>query len=179
LEKQSVITQLIAHDKEVYDIAFAKGKDVFASVGADGSLRMFDLRNLEHSTIVYESQQLEPLLRLSWNKQDNNYVATIFQDGTKVIILDIRLPSCPVVELDRHTAPVNSICWSPHSAHHLVSAADDSNVLIWDLKEIPKPIEFPILSYKAPSEVNQIQWSTLHPDWVSISFDQTLQILKI
>ena len=37
-------TQLIAHDKEVYDIAFAKGKDVFATVGADGSVRMFDLR---------------------------------------------------------------------------------------------------------------------------------------
>ena len=37
-------TQLIAHDKEVYDIAFACGKDVFGTVGADGSLRMFDLR---------------------------------------------------------------------------------------------------------------------------------------
>lgn len=37
-------TQLIAHDKEVYDIAFACGKDIFATVGADGSLRVFDLR---------------------------------------------------------------------------------------------------------------------------------------
>ena len=45
-------TQLIAHDKEVYDIAFAQGKNVFASVGADGSVRLFDLRNLEHSTIT-------------------------------------------------------------------------------------------------------------------------------
>ena len=32
-------TQLIAHDKEVYDIAFAAGVNVFASVGADGSVR--------------------------------------------------------------------------------------------------------------------------------------------
>ena len=30
--------------QEVYDIAFACGKDVFGTVGADGSLRMFDLR---------------------------------------------------------------------------------------------------------------------------------------
>jgi WD40 repeat protein len=37
-------TQLIAHDKEVYDIAFAPTPEVFASVGADGSVRMFDLR---------------------------------------------------------------------------------------------------------------------------------------
>ena len=28
--------------------------DVFASCGADGSVRMFDLRSLEHSTIIYE-----------------------------------------------------------------------------------------------------------------------------
>ena len=36
-------TQLIAHDKEVYDIAWG-GKGVFASVSADGSVRVFDLR---------------------------------------------------------------------------------------------------------------------------------------
>ncbi len=61
-------TQLIAHDKEVYDIAFAPSTDVFASAGADGSVRMFDLRSLEHSTIIYESPELVPLLRLVWNK---------------------------------------------------------------------------------------------------------------
>ena len=27
---------------------------MFASVGADGSVRMFDLRHLEHSTIIFE-----------------------------------------------------------------------------------------------------------------------------
>ena len=35
--------QLIAHDKEVYDIAWG-GLGVFASVSADGSVRVFDLR---------------------------------------------------------------------------------------------------------------------------------------
>ena len=67
-----VKTQLIAHDKEVYDIAFSKaggGRDMFASVGADGSVRMFDLRHLEHSTIIYEDPAHTPLLRLAWNKQ--------------------------------------------------------------------------------------------------------------
>lgn len=42
-----VKTQLIAHDKEVHDIAFTRaggGRDLFASVGSDGSVRMFDLR---------------------------------------------------------------------------------------------------------------------------------------
>lgn len=43
-QTQQPITQLIAHDKEVYDIAFGRDKDTFASVGADGSVRTFDIR---------------------------------------------------------------------------------------------------------------------------------------
>ena len=38
-------THLIAHDKEVFDVAFVAGSEhIFASCGADGSVRMFDLR---------------------------------------------------------------------------------------------------------------------------------------
>lgn len=81
------------------DLAFARGKDVFASVGADGSVRMFDLRSLEHSTIIYESPDLDPLLRLEWNKQDPNYMATFMVDSRRTIILDIRVPSLPIAEL--------------------------------------------------------------------------------
>ena len=46
LQKETAVTQLIAHDKEVYDIAFARGPEIFASVGADGSVRLFDLRSV-------------------------------------------------------------------------------------------------------------------------------------
>lgn len=45
----------------MFDIAFSRaggGRDMFASVGADGSVRMFDLRHLEHSTIIYEASFL-------------------------------------------------------------------------------------------------------------------------
>ena len=41
-------TQLIAHDREVYDIAWG-GVGVFASVSADGSVRVFDLRYSPHA----------------------------------------------------------------------------------------------------------------------------------
>ena len=57
----------------------------------------------EHSTIIYECPQRDtPLLRLGWNKQDSRYMATIIMDQAKVIILDIRFPTCPVAELTRH-----------------------------------------------------------------------------
>ena len=77
LEKETVDSQLIAHDKEVYDIAWG-GPEVFASVSADGSVRVFDLRDKDHSTIVYESPTPDtPLLRLGWNKQNPRYMATM------------------------------------------------------------------------------------------------------
>ena len=68
----------------MYDIAWG-GVGVFASVSADGSVRVFDLRDKEHSTIIYESPMPEtPLLRLGWNKQDARYMATILMDSSKV-----------------------------------------------------------------------------------------------
>ena len=48
--------------EQVFDMAFSRDKEEIASVGADGSVRMFDLRSLEHSTIIYETPDLVPLL---------------------------------------------------------------------------------------------------------------------
>ena len=160
-------------------MAFARGKDVFASVGADGSVRMFDLRSLEHSTIIYESPNLDPLLRLEWNKQDPNYLATFMVDSRRTIILDIRVPSLPVAELGGHLGCVNATAWAPHSSCHICTAGDDAQALIWDLSQMPKrPVDDPILAYNADGEINNLQWSTSQPDWISIAYSDKLQICK-
>ncbi|KAF5755359.1 putative transcription factor WD40-like family [Helianthus annuus] len=104
-----VDTQLIAHDKEVYDIAWG---------GVD-----------------------TPLVRLGWNKQDPRYMATIIMDSKKVVVLDIRFPTLPVVELQRHQASVNAIAWAPHSSCHICTVGDDSQALIWDLSSMGQPVE--------------------------------------
>ena len=46
-------------------------------------------RHLEHSTIIYEDPQRSPLLRLSWNKQDPNYLATFSLDAMEVCFAHI------------------------------------------------------------------------------------------
>lgn len=180
INTQVVKTQVIAHDKEVFDLAFSRGTDVFASVGADGSVRLFDLRSLEHSTIIYETAKLEPLLRLEWNKQDPNYLATFKSDSQSTIILDIRQPCTPVTILGGHAGCVNAVAWAPHSSCHICTAGDDSQALIWDLSQMAKrPIDDPILAYTAEGGVNNLQWSSSQPDWVSIAFADKLQILRV
>ena len=37
----------------------------------------------------------------------------------------------------------------------------------------------PILSYVAGAEINQLQWSAAHPDWVAICFGNKAQILRV
>ncbi|GMR57155.1 hypothetical protein PMAYCL1PPCAC_27350, partial [Pristionchus mayeri] len=59
-------------------------KDSFVTVGADGSIRLFELRHLENSTILYEDVAHSPLLRIVWNKMDANYLATIAKDSKEV-----------------------------------------------------------------------------------------------
>nr|SVE69796.1 EOG090X060Z [Eubosmina coregoni] len=178
-----VKTQLIAHDKEVYDIAFSRaggGRDMFASVGADGSVRMFDLRHLEHSTIIYEDPQHRPLLRLAWNRQDPSYLASIAMDASEVVILDVRVPCTPVARLSNHRACVNGIAWAPHSSCHICTAGDDHQALIWDIQQMPRAIEDPILAYTAAEgEINQIQWGATQPDWIAICYNRSLEILRV
>ncbi|KAH6568580.1 hypothetical protein BASA50_001209 [Batrachochytrium salamandrivorans] len=193
---QQAKTQLIAHDKEVYDVAFSKGVHVFASVGADGSVRMFDLRALDHSTIIYEtpapssapssegskgSTGSGSLLRISWNKQDPSYLATFQQDSNSVLILDVRVPAIPVTELRGHTASISSIGWAPHSSGHICTAGEDGQALVWDISQMPKQkyVREPLLAYSAGSEINNMSWSAVSPDWVAISHKDTIQALRV
>ena len=180
IESKVAKTQLIAHDKEVFDMAFARGKDIFASVGADGSLRMFDIRSLEHSNIMYESPNLEPLIRLSWNKCDPNYIATFMEDSNRIIILDIRVAGVPVAELCGHLANANALSWAPHSSCHICTCGEDKQALIWELSRLsPTPIEDPILAYQAESEINNMCWSRNYSDWVAIAFGDKMQMRKL
>ncbi|KAF2318411.1 hypothetical protein GH714_006831 [Hevea brasiliensis] len=145
------------------------------------SVRIFDLRDKEHSTIIYESPQPDtPLLRLAWNKQDLRYMATILMDSNKVVILDIRSPTMPVAELERHRASVNAIAWAPQSCRHICSAGDDAQALIWDLPTVAGPNGIdPMSMYSATAEINQLQWSAAQPDWIAIAFSSKMQLLKV
>ncbi|CAM6025474.1 unnamed protein product [Sphagnum balticum] len=188
IDKGVVDTQLIAHDNVVNDIAWGSGvagsvaaAPVFASVSDDGSVRMFDLRDYRHSTILYESKPPQtPLIRLSWNKQDARYLATVQRHSNTVVLLDLRFPSVSVSELHSHHASVTSVAWAPHSKHHLCSVGDDFQALIWDTsaKQPDRELE-PILAYSAGAEINQVQWSAAQSEWVAIAFANKLQILRV
>ncbi|KAL0956129.1 hypothetical protein HGRIS_002295 [Hohenbuehelia grisea] len=151
IDTSTAITQLIAHDREVYDVAWVPGQtDLFVSVGADGSLRAFDLRALEHSTILYETPTPKassssgsggarptnaPLLRIAFNPLDANYMSTFSMDGCDVQILDMRNPGNPVMELRAHRSQINALGWGSTERPLIATAGDDCQLLLWDLNQ--------------------------------------------
>jgi WD repeat-containing protein 68 len=186
INTSSARTQLIAHDSEVYDVTFvANSVDIFASVGADGSVRVFDLRSLDHSTIIYEPSTPVPLLRIAANPHDRNVLATVAQDSNLIFVLDIRAPGVPIATLDGHQKAVNSIQWAPGAGkngqrrHVLASGGDDCQVLMWDLTAdngaSPAMAGItPISCYTDTMEVNNITWNAT-ADWLGVVSGRAFQ----
>lgn len=173
-------THLIAHDKDVFDIAFAKSTHTFASCGADGSVRMFDLRDIEHCTILYESRSLVPLLRVAWDGLDQTYLSTFGVEGTEVIVIDIRFPAVPVGILKvARPQSINSVCWAPNSATNLCSAGEDGTAYIWDINELPHVAPQCIMSYRSDQPINNVSWSSQHEQWIAITTGEEAQLLHV
>ncbi|OCF32419.1 WD-repeat protein 68 [Kwoniella heveanensis BCC8398] len=143
INTSQALTQLIAHDRAVYDLSWLPdSSDIFVSVGADGSLRAFDLRQLEHSTILYESSKETPLARIAFSKKEQHMMACFGLDDSKILVLDMRSPGQPVAELVGHQAPLGGIAWGspgvgsrsePTGGGWLASCGDDSQLLLYDL----------------------------------------------
>ncbi|ODV80960.1 WD40 repeat-like protein [Suhomyces tanzawaensis NRRL Y-17324] len=162
IDTATVMTQLIAHDSEVFDVKFIhNSSNIFASVGNDGSMRVFDLRSLEHSTIIYEpslplattpssigpgaslgasAMNAKALLKLSTSNIDQHHLATIGINSNQVIIIDMRMPGLPVATLDGslggvNHAAINMIRWHP-SSNYVLTGGDDCQALVWDCNNV-------------------------------------------
>ncbi|WWC72868.1 uncharacterized protein I206_106832 [Kwoniella pini CBS 10737] len=158
INTSQALTQLIAHDRAVYDLSWLPdSSDIFVSVGADGSLRAFDLRQLEHSTILYESSKDTPLARIAFSKKEQHMMACFGLDDNKVLVLDMRSPGQPVAELVGHTAPLGGLAWGAPGRGDstgggwIASCGDDSQLLLYDLTQ-PLPESRP--SSTKPSNQN-------------------------
>lgn len=179
LTKNEVKTLLIAHDKEVYDMCFGKNENIFLTTGADGSVRLFDTRALDSSFVLFESLDNSPITRITWNLNDENFVAALGLDKNIIYIIDKRNSNSPYAFLNYHTNVVNAITWAPHSNANICSVADDKSTLIWDIQLISNKSEEPVMSYNANFEIENVSWSESHDEWIGINGVNVLQLLKI
>ncbi len=181
LNKETIRTQLIAHDKQVLDIAFSQDENTFISAGADGSIRLFDLRSLEHSTILYECKQSTPIIKLAWNKQNIDQISSISMNRSSVQIINISSTDKMKRELKSHCADVNAMAWAPHTASHLCTVGEDGFAYIWDLLTLEEKngITQPYLQYHASEPIKNVCWSEANHKWIGITYKNTMRLLKL
>lgn len=202
-----VKTQLIAHDSEVFDVKFIhQSTNVFASVSNDGSMRVFDLRSLEHLTIIYEPTltpppmpgvppthyNLQALLKLLTSNIDQHYLATIGVNLNQVLIIDMRMPGLPVMTLDglfggMTSGAINHIEWHPNT-NSLLTGGDDCQALVWDCTSLNKPlggtevgcvVDIPVLAYLEELEVNHVCWRRNTGDWMGVVSGKGFQAVQL
>ena len=175
LNKQSIKTQLIAHDKEVFDIQFGNEENIFISGGADGSVRLFDLRMLDHSTIIYETKGC--INKLAWNLQAPNLIAALSLDKNIIYIFDSRM-NCNVTmdELNLHKEAVTGCVWAPDNPTQLCSVSEDCSVIISSFGN--EQAQNNNVSYTAPCPINNVDWCKSFPEWIGITFHDRVQLLR-
>lgn len=174
LNKGKISTRLIAHDKEVYDVSFMNNDNVFVTCGADSSLRLFDIRDLDNLSILFEANETSALTRLSINPYNDTYILAVPADKPYFYLIDCRDTTCPAEIIQKHISIINSVKWSSEIENHFLSSSDDKNLFIWDLSKIhTKESKYQFTDGKNP--INNADWKQ---GLVAINCYDTLRVLK-
>jgi WD40 repeat protein len=151
-------------------------------VGADGSLRQFDTRDLTKSDILFEGT--EPLMRLSQNKINDFQISFISMDQNYITIIDKRKPFVAAHKLYYHkNQGVNAIQFSPNDSNLLASAGSDGKALLWDTSEMLPEIKSPVKEYLGKegelASMDNLIWSPYETNWVACCREREVFALKV
>lgn len=129
---------LSGHESVVYEARWhPRQSGVIASVSADASLRLFDLR--QTVPIVRPLAHPTEILSVDWSKYDDSLLATGACDNT-VRLWDIRMFNEPVGILRGHEAAVRRVKFDPHRRDRLASTGYDGHIRLWNLIPNHPPI---------------------------------------
>lgn len=123
------------HTSVVGDVDWHPMKEnVFASVGDDKMLMLWDTRTTAEPTTRVKAHERE-ILACAFNPACEHLIVTGSADKT-IVLHDIRASTKKLHTFESHTDEVLHVAWSPHTASVFASASSDRRVNIWDLDQI-------------------------------------------
>ncbi|KAI8979827.1 WD40-repeat-containing domain protein [Mycotypha africana] len=176
-----------AHNAGVEDVAWhTKFENIFASVGDDTRLMIWDVRN--NST--------KPTHNIQAHEAEVNCVA--FAPGSEWILAtgssdknaelwDLRNFKLPIHTFRAHQSEILQLAWSPHHDAVLATASSDRRILIWDLSRIGAsqsaedaedgPPELLFMHGGHTNKISDFDWNPVDP-WVlgSTADDNIVQV---
>ncbi|KAI0307624.1 histone acetyltransferase type B subunit 2 [Multifurca ochricompacta] len=122
------------HTAVVGDVDWhASNENVFASVGDDKMLKIWDTRQkMPTSSIQAHDQEI---LAVALNPGAETLLITGGADKT-ILLHDIKRLGKPLHTFEAHTDEVLHLAWSPHSPTIFASASSDRRINVWDLSQI-------------------------------------------
>lgn len=181
VDKKAIKSKFLAHEGEVYDINIGNAPNTFMTVGSDGTLRHFDIRDMNNCTILLESLDHMPYMKVAWNRL-NPYLVAVTELGSKNIeVVDTRWYSDPYYQIKGHSDLVNSITWSPLEWEYLATAGDDKKVKVWDLIKVRHRMRVVDAAnvHNGSDEIISLQWPFNAPDYIGLLYTSRFQIIKI
>ena len=80
-------------------------------------------------------------------------------------------------ELNLHKAPVTGIVWAPDNPTQLCSVSEDNSVIISNVHN-DQMSQNTNVSYNAPYPINNVDWCKSFPEWIGITFQNKVQLLR-
>ncbi|KAJ8515438.1 hypothetical protein ONZ45_g7158 [Pleurotus djamor] len=123
------------HTSVVGDVDWnSKQENVFASVGDDKMLLIWDTRTPQGATTKVEAHDRE-ILAVAFSPSVDYLVLTGSADKT-IVLHDLRASPRKLHSFEWHADEVLHLAWSPHNQTVFASASSDRRVNIWDMSQI-------------------------------------------
>jgi histone-binding protein RBBP4 len=127
-----------AHSSIIEDVAWNNfDQYIFASVGDDKKLKIWDTRDAKRATSCIEGH-VQEIMSVDCSPFDQFLMLTGSADTT-VAVWDMRNVKTKLFSLRSHTKDVNNVRFSRMQSNLLASSSHDRRVMIWDLSRFDKP----------------------------------------
>ncbi|CEG75222.1 Putative Histone-binding protein RBBP4 [Rhizopus microsporus] len=112
-----------------------KHDSIFASVGDDGQLMIWDIRNESYQPIQHVLAHQAEVNCVGFSPSNEWVLATGSSDKTAAL-WDLRNLKTKLHVLSGHEQEVIQLSWSPHHEAILGTASNDRRICVWDLAKI-------------------------------------------
>ena len=136
-----------SHTSSIEDLQWSPSETtVFASVSADRSLRLWDIRSRDRKSVIAATNAHDADINvLSWNTgSKSSFLVVTGGDEGALKVWDLRnlsggskkggsATSTPVASFNWHQSPITSVEWHPTEDSCFAASSADDSVTLWDL----------------------------------------------
>ncbi|KAI8376048.1 WD40-repeat-containing domain protein [Radiomyces spectabilis] len=180
-----------AHASGVEDVAWhTKYDSIFASVGDDGKLMIWDSRNDSNDKPVHDIAAHEAEVNCVAFAPGSEWILATGSGDKTAALWDLRNLKTKLHTLKAHRSEILQLAWSPHHEGVLATASNDRRILVWDLSRIDSeqsaddaedgPPELLFMHGGHTNKISDFGWNPAEP-WVlaSTAEDNIVQVWQM